>query len=125
MAESDDLNRGDMPGDGKESPDPESLAAGHEVGNVGVAGVLKFAIGLAVLAVVVHVAMWGLFKFFAERRGHAENAAQADRPARVMPPAPQLEGIQPSETETGSQDQSSDHAEMNSYGWMDEKAGIA
>jgi hypothetical protein len=36
----------------------------HEASDVSVGGILKFVVGLTIFAVVVHVLMWGLFRFF-------------------------------------------------------------
>ncbi len=49
-----------------ETPDVshiKNLDVTHEASDVSVGGILKFVVGLTVFAVVVHVLMWGLFRF--------------------------------------------------------------
>ena len=50
-----------------ETPDVshiKNIDVTHEASDVSVSGILKFVVGLTIFAVVVHVLMWGLFRFF-------------------------------------------------------------
>jgi hypothetical protein len=50
-----------------ETPDVshiKNIDVTHEASDVSVGGILKFVVGLTVFAIVVHVLMWGLFRFF-------------------------------------------------------------
>jgi len=50
-----------------ETPDVshiKNIDVTHEASDVSVGGILKFVVGLTVFAVVVHVLMWGMFRFF-------------------------------------------------------------
>lgn len=49
-----------------ETPDVshiKNIDVTHEASDVSVGGILKFVVGLTIFAVVVHVLMWGLFRF--------------------------------------------------------------
>lgn len=49
-----------------ETPDVshiKNMDVTHEASDVSVGGILKFVVGLTIFAVVVHVLMWGLFRF--------------------------------------------------------------
>jgi hypothetical protein len=50
-----------------ETPDVshiKNIDVTHEASDVSVGGILKFVVGLTIFAVVVHVLMWGMFRFF-------------------------------------------------------------
>lgn len=76
---------------------PEHPEVQHEPSDVSVRGILWFAGGLTVLAIVIHIVLWGLFVYF---DGREKKTKQTDfplvgRPQPQWPPPPQLEGISP------------------------------
>lgn len=97
---------------------------GHEKSDVSISGIVKFGVGLAVIAALVLVAMWGLFRSFEAR------AAKRDRPLPPMvaaslrrtPRAPRLE---PDPLAPRAAAQAREDAALASYGWVDRNAGIA
>jgi hypothetical protein len=107
----------------------------HEHSDINVRAIALFAGGLAVVAAVVFVLMWGLFKFFeaqakandAELSPVAPPAAQmprrtTDSPAFGNAPSPQLltNEFMALERHRRTEDQV-----LKGYGWVDEHAGIA
>lgn len=97
--------------------------AGHETSDVSIGAIVKFGIGLAVTALLIHVAMWGLFRVLHER------GEKRDRPLpplvaaalRRTPPEPRLE---PDALSPRRRMQAEENAALKSYGWVDRDAGI-
>jgi len=59
-------HQGNGQGHVTETPDVshiKNIDVTHEASDVSVGGILKFVVGLTVFAVVVHVLMWGMFRF--------------------------------------------------------------
>jgi len=79
-----------------ETPDVshiKNIDVTHEASDVSVGGILKFVIGLTVFAVVVHILMWGVFRFF-----NAQEAGKEPQPGPMAmteqerrPPDPKLQ----------------------------------
>jgi hypothetical protein len=64
----------------------------HEHSDVNVRAILWFCVGLVVVAVVIHVAIWGLFELFETRTAAADPApAPLAAPAGQLPPSPRLQ----------------------------------
>jgi hypothetical protein len=64
----------------------------HEHSDVNVRAILWFCAGLIVVAVVIHVAIWGLFELFETRTASADQApAPLAAPAGQLPPNPRLQ----------------------------------
>ena len=64
----------------------------HEHSDVNVRAILWFCAGLVVVAVVIHVAMWGLFELFETRTAAADPApAPLAAPTGQLPPSPRLQ----------------------------------
>jgi hypothetical protein len=98
-------------------------AARHEESDVNVRGVLGFAAGLLVTAVLIQFMVWLLFVYFSGREA-----------ARVVPEYPLAAGEQtrvPSEPrlQTNPREdlralRAREDAVLNSYGWVDKTAGV-
>lgn len=106
-----------------DSNQPRNPEVRHEPSDVSVRGVLWFAGGLAATTLIILVLLDWMFDALAERRKAQQPppAFVSGRPERpVLPPEPRLEGIQTPSTKTAG------HASavLNSYGWVDENAGI-
>lgn len=63
----------------------------HEHSDVNVQAILAFAAGMVVLAVIIHLSMWGLFLVF-ERQAAANDPVMSPlaQPAGQLPPEPRL-----------------------------------
>jgi hypothetical protein len=106
----------------------------YERRDIGVAGILYFIVGLAVATFVVHLVLAGLYDFLDKRaRTHQppvnaliENAPTDTR--KVAPHYPEKAFPEP-RLETDERGQLNDirldeERALNSYGWIDEKAGV-
>ncbi len=86
----------------------------------------KFGIVLLVMALVIHVGLWGLFKLLAARE-HAQQAAIAYPLAEGrgqqlrLPPLPRL---QPLPVNDIAQFREGEERLLHTFGWVDRSAGI-
>jgi hypothetical protein len=95
----------------------------HEYSDVNVRGLIMFCVGLVVVAVVVAVAMWGLFVVF--ERQAAENdppISPLARPAGQLPPEPRLLTDEPLNLQLVRTEEA---GRLQQYGWVDQKTGVA
>jgi hypothetical protein len=95
----------------------------HEESDVNIRGVLAFAAGLIVVAIVVHIAMWVLFRFFDAREARRQ---VIDYPLAVqqenrLPPEPRL---QTNPREDLREFRSAEQDLLTTYGWVDKNAGV-
>jgi hypothetical protein len=106
---------------GGDRPAPE---AGRETQDVSIPAIVKFGIGLAVVAILVHVAMWALFRVY---------AAGADKQDQPVPPmvaaslqrTPREPRLEPHPLAPRLAARARENAVLSSYGWVDRGAGIA
>lgn len=93
----------------------------HETTDASISGLVKFGIGLSVLVIVVLFAMRSMFEHFSSVQQLGPPPSPfAD--TRILPPAPRLQ-VQP--TLDLKQLRADEDQRLNSYGWVDPKAGIA
>ena len=98
-------------------------AARHEESDVNVRGVLGFAAGLLVTAVLIQFMVWLLFVYFSGReaaRVVPEYPLAAGEQTRV-PPEPRL---QTNPREDLRALRAREDAVLNSYGWVDKTSGV-
>ena len=101
-------------------PEPiEKLIAGHERRDVEVGRLVLFGVGLSVTVGFSLIAMWLLFAYFAS---HQPSGAPASplAGAHEIPPTPRLQVTPQADLE---QMRRAEDAVLNSYGWVDRKAG--
>lgn len=106
---------------GGQSPAP---AVGHETSDVSISAIVKFGAGLAIVAVVVHVLLWGLLRSF------ETSAKERDRPVPAMVAAslrrtPREPRLEPNPLAPRIAAQAREDALLSSYGWADRGAGVA
>jgi hypothetical protein len=94
----------------------------HEESDVNIRAIFLFTAGLVAVAVVVHLAVWGLFVLF-ERR---ETARAPEFPMAVaseprVPPAPRL---QERPREEFQEHRLQEDAILNGYTWVNREAGL-
>jgi hypothetical protein len=95
----------------------------HETSDINLRGVLAFAVGLAVTAIVVHFAVWVLFVYFNGREGvkvtpqYPLAVGQGDR----TPPEPRL---QTNPRQALRDLRAAEDKTLNGYGWVDRNNGI-
>ena len=93
----------------------------HETTDANISALVKFSIGLFFLIVVALVGMQWMFNYF-------RNTQQLGPPAspfaetQTLPPGPRLQ-VDPAQDL--KQLRQGEDEKLNSYGWVDQKAGIA
>jgi hypothetical protein len=98
-------------------------AVTHEESDVNIRGILGFAVGLIVVAVVIHLLIYVLFGYFDSREGRKVTveyplaAGQGDR----LPPEPRL---QTNPRQDLLDLRAREDEVLGSYGWVDRNAGI-
>jgi hypothetical protein len=97
--------------------------AHRETSDVDLGAILRFAIGLIVAGVVIHVLVWYLYGYF---RREAARPAPSEFPLattamRRLPPEPRLQ-TDPRD-DLISMQQAEDRM-LTSYGWVDRNAGV-
>ena len=101
----------------------DNPAVHHEESDVNIRAIFGFGAALIVVAVIVHVAIWGLFRFLDSRameRGAAAYPLAAEQRDR-LPPEPRLQTA-PRE-DLGALRAREDET-LRSYGWVDRNAGV-
>lgn len=95
----------------------------HEQSDISVRGVIWFVVTLAVIGAVIHVAIWGLFVMF--DRVEVSNdpfVSPLAVPAGTAPPEPRL---QTTPWVDLKQFRAQEDELLASYGWIDQKNGVA
>ena len=95
----------------------------HETSDIDLRGVLGFGLGLIVIAAVVHLLIFGLFKYFEGReagRVTPEYPLAAGQGSR-LPPEPRL---QTNPREDLRELRAKEDELLGSYGWVDKNAGV-
>jgi hypothetical protein len=95
----------------------------HEESDVNIRAILGFGVGLIVVAVAVHVLIFGLFAYFNGREGlkvPAEYPLAATQGPRE-PPEPRLQ-IDPRQDLADLR--AKEDEVLGSYGWVDKNAGV-
>ena len=93
---------------------------GYERRDVNVRALLTFALGLAVLVIVVFFAMRWTFNFLSAKEPLGPPPTPFEN-ARVIPPSPRLQVHPRQDLRSYCDGQLS---ELNSYGWVDPQAGV-
>jgi hypothetical protein len=93
----------------------------HEESDVNVRGIFVFAAGLAIVAIMIHLAVLGLFEYFDGREagGPAQHRLAAEEPR--LPPEPRLQ-IAPRQDLANFRAREDEI--LNGYHWVDKQAGI-
>jgi hypothetical protein len=107
-----------------ESPDANNVDVVHEESDVNVAAILRYGLGLAVVALVAHVFLWWLLGVYGRQNERAQTqvypmaAGQQDR----RPPLPRLQDNPQQELQQLREKQK---ALLDGYGWVNKEAGVA
>jgi hypothetical protein len=94
----------------------------YETADVDSRVVLYFGVLLIVSAVVMHVGLWLLFRFFIQRDAQADNLPTRVGIQQMLPPEPRLQ-ITPGMDYSARMQRETE--QLNSYGWVDPRGGIA
>ena len=102
-------------------PDPATVRLGHETRDISPRGVAWFAVALVVSAVIVHLAIAGLYKLFKHSHLSPDAPSRIALHPHMIAPAPQL---QTAPTIDLQKFRAAEEAKLNSYGWVDKSAGV-
>ncbi len=100
---------------------------------VNTGAILKFGIALVVIAVVVHIVVWWLFRFLDERKKAEDPVLSPLYPKQqVLPAEPRLQAMpnksdssrQIFDTPSANSAMQSDASLLKEYGWVDPQNGI-
>lgn len=97
----------------------------HEQSDISVRGVIWFAITLTVICTVLQVAVWGLFKMFDRYEAKSDPFVSPYAAPAAFPPASPEPQLQTTPWQDLKQFNAAEDAYLTSYGWVDQKAGIA
>lgn len=100
--------------------DQQSPRARHETRDISVRVVAWFAVGLIVSAIVIQVAITGLFHLFKADHPSKMAASRISEP-RVFAPEPRLQVNSQADLDHF---RATEEAKLNSYGWVDQNAGV-
>jgi len=83
-------------GHAKETPDVshiKNIDVTHEASDVSVGGILKFVVALTIFGIIVHILMWGMFRFFnaQEQTKEPKQGPMAMTKEERLPPEPRLQ----------------------------------
>jgi hypothetical protein len=99
---------------------PETV---HEERDINVRGILMFGVWLFVAAVIIHIVLWGFFRFMENRAATADPQPSPVAEQRSNKfPEPQL---QPNPVGDLSRLKAGEAEQLNRYGWMNRQAGVA
>ena len=94
----------------------------HETSDVDIRAIFGFGLGLLAVAIVVHLAIWVLFMFFASREARvAPQFPLAVGLENRLPPEPRLQ-TNPRQDLRDMRKQEDDL--LGHYGWVDKNAGV-
>src|SRR5262245_35873860 len=96
----------------------------HEESDVDIRAILRFAAGLFVFAVVVHVAVWGLYVYFDHAENQRQVAAEYPLAAKQKPRLPPEPRLQTNPREDLRELRIAEDQLLTSYGWVDKNAGV-
>jgi hypothetical protein len=103
---------GSMPG--------EQPRRSHETSDANIRNLIIFAIGLSLLVIAGLLVSRGVFRYFVGHQGLGPPASPFEN-VRMLPPEPRLQVNAPKDLK---QYQAAQGEILNSYGWVDQKAGI-
>ena len=95
----------------------------HETTDVNFTGILTFAGGLIVAAIIIHVLLWLLFLYFQSREAAAE-ASRFPLAAEQRNRLPAEPRLQANPRQDLADLRAREQAILSTYGWVDKSAGV-
>ncbi len=132
MRHTDPPSRNATAGHGSPLQNPE---VAHEHSDINVRALVRFTVALFIVAVIVHILMWGMFRLLESRAARNDAAlSPVARPATEMPAntvanpffgPKQATPLLTNEPTVLRQHRSQEAEALGNYGWVDEKGGVA
>ena len=119
------MEKSSSPDERKSGASMTNPKVAHETSDVSIPDIAKFGIGLVIIAIVTHILMWGLYKYFAAREPYAQSAGQE---RDQLPPEPRLQGAPGHEIHPVEELKSMRAAEesiLTTYAWVAQASGTA
>ncbi len=102
--------------------EPNGSGPGHETRDINVRVVGLALIGLVLATVLIYFAVAGLFKTFATSHPSPDPASRIALHPKMRAPAPRL---QIDDAADLAKFRAAEEAQLHSYGWVDQSAGLA
>jgi hypothetical protein len=103
-------------------PPRDNPEVSHERSDVNVRAILVFGIGLLVVAVVIHIALYWLLAVYRNTSARQEPAANPLRAENQVPPEPRLQ-VSPRDDLAAMR--TAEDKELYNYGWVDKEKKVA
>jgi hypothetical protein len=104
-----------------ESIQRDNPEVSHETADVDVRGILRFGGALAIVAVVIHIALYWLLLYYNQREARRETPTTSAQSKEEPPPEPRLR-VAP-RADLLEMRRAEDQV-LNSYGWVDREKNI-
>ena len=103
---------------------PENVDVVHEESDVNVGAIIRYGIGLLVVAAVIHVFLWWLLGLYERQNERAQTQVYplATGQANRLPPFPRFQENPQQELQELRAKQK---AQLEGYGWVNKEAGVA
>lgn len=101
--------------------DQASKQAGHELRDISVRAVTWCGVALILAAIVVHVALAGLYKVFEHQHPSPDAPSRIAFNTQMIAPEPRLQVEPAKELDHYF---AAENQKLNSYGWVDKPAGV-
>jgi hypothetical protein len=103
---------------------PDNVDVVHEESDVDVGAILRYGVGLLVIAAVVHVALWFLLRVFERQNERAQTQVypMAAPDQNRLPPTPRFQENPQQELQDLRARQ---RALLEGYSWVNKEAGVA
>jgi hypothetical protein len=105
-----------------ESIQRDNPEVSHETADVDVRGILRFGAALALVAVVIHIALYGLLFYYEQPQDGRDTLAPSARIKAEPPPEPRLRVAPRSDL---VEMRRAEDQILNSYGWVDREKNMA
>src|SRR5262245_7225833 len=116
----------------KQHDDARAGANTHNIDDINVWGIVKFAVGLLIIGIVAYIGLYGLLKVFERQQSASEGPAplMARGAEDRLPPQPRLQimpgsgsEFKPADYEMKTMIDEEEQA-LKSYGWVNKEAGM-
>jgi len=102
-------------------PPRDNPEVAHEASDVNIRAIAGFAIGLVVVAIVIHFALYWLLAYYSKREAELREPITYVEPGDEPPPAPRLQVAPQADL---AELRAAEEQALHSYGWIDRDKNI-